>query len=361
MNDRVYGRTNNFNIIRLIAALMVMAGHMGYITGSNVPILWGQGVQTIGVKIFFLLGGYFISRSWMSDPCLQRYGIKRIFRIFPPLIVYVLLATFIIGPLLSEFSIREYFVNPQTYIYLKNILLYPIYALPGIFVTNPYPNAINGSLWTMPVEIFLYILVPIVITVLCIKSKEKESFRAIGVLTILICLFQVVHLEAFPEWRLVIWGTDVAQAFTLIPYYFLGMLFNFPWMKKILNLQAAVLLALLYTCVNLSAAFSELILYLVLPYLFFSLGMDEKPYFAGLFNKYEISYGIYLYGFFIQQIVVWLSRKWEINLPFIGYLIISILLTGLLALVSCILIEKPSQKLCRKLCEKCQSKTNDVK
>ena len=158
-----------------------------------------------------------------------------------------------------------------------------------------------------------------------------------------------------------IWGTDVAQAFTLIPYYFLGMLFNFPWMKKILNLQAAVLLALLYTCVNLSAAFSELILYLVLPYLFFSLGMDEKPYFAGLFNKYEISYGIYLYGFFIQQIVVWLSRKWEINLPFIGYLIISILLTGLLALVSCILIEKPSQKLCRKLCEKCQSKTNDVK
>lgn len=271
MNDKVYGRTNNFNIIRLMAAFMVMAGHMGYILGSNIPMLWGQGVQSVGVKIFFLLGGYFISRSWMSDPCLQRYGIKRIFRIFPPLIVYVLLATFIIGPLLSELTVKEYFVNPQTYIYLKNILLYPIYALPGVFVTNPYPNAVNGSLWTLPVEIFLYILIPIVISGLCIKSKEKKSFEMIGILTVLICLFQIVHLLVFPEWRLVIWGTDVAQAFTLIPYYFLGMLFNFPWMKKILNLQAAVILALVYTCLNLSAAFSELILYLVLPYLIFSV------------------------------------------------------------------------------------------
>ena len=352
MNEKVYERTNNFNIIRLMAAFMVMAGHMGYITGSNIPMLWGQGVQTVGVKIFFLLGGYFISRSWMTDPCLQRYGIKRILRIFPPLILYVLLATFIIGPLLSDLTVKEYFANPQTYIYLKNILLYPIYALPGVFVTNPYPNAINGSLWTMPVEIFLYILIPIVITVLCIKSREKKSFEMMGVLTILICSFQIVHLAVFPDWRLVIWGTDVAQAFTLIPYYFLGMLFNFPWMKKILNLQVAVLLALVYTCFNLSAAFSELILYLVLPYLIFSWGLVEKPYFASIFNKYEISYGIYLYGFFIQQTVVFIGRKWEINLQFTGYLVMSMMLTSFLALASCILIEKPSQKLCRWLCKK---------
>lgn len=52
-------RENNFNIIRMVAALMVMAGHMAYICGTTVPSLFGEGVHALGVKIFFLVGGFF--------------------------------------------------------------------------------------------------------------------------------------------------------------------------------------------------------------------------------------------------------------------------------------------------------------
>lgn len=345
-------KTNNFNIIRFVAALMVIAGHMAYLIGDNVPTLWGQGIQTVGVKIFFLLGGYFISKSWISDSCLLRYGIKRIFRIFPPLIVYILIMTFIIGPFLSEYTVGEYFSNPATYLYLKNIIMYPVYALPGVFTSNPYPNAINGSLWTLPIECFLYIIIPIIVALFSIKTEGKKSFFITTILTSIVCCFQIMHLLFFPEWRYVIWGNDVAQAFTLIPYYFLGMLFNFPCMKKILNIQIAVIIALIYACFNLSTAFNELMLYFILPYVIFSFGLIEKPFFAKIFNKYEFSYGLYLYGFSTQQIIVYFTGRKGINFTFAEHLTVSILITIIIALGSCILIEKPSQKLSKCICQK---------
>ncbi len=56
-------RSNNFNILRFLAALMVMAGHMGYILGTSVPQLWGEQLHILGVRIFFLIGGFLITRS----------------------------------------------------------------------------------------------------------------------------------------------------------------------------------------------------------------------------------------------------------------------------------------------------------
>ena len=74
MEGKTNSRENNFNIIRFMAAIMVMAGHMAYIGGYSLPILWGQGIQSLGVKIFFLIGGYLISKSWLSDPNPLRYS-----------------------------------------------------------------------------------------------------------------------------------------------------------------------------------------------------------------------------------------------------------------------------------------------
>ena len=44
-----------------------MAGHMAYIGGYTLPTLWGEGIQALGVKIFFLIGGFLIAKSWESD------------------------------------------------------------------------------------------------------------------------------------------------------------------------------------------------------------------------------------------------------------------------------------------------------
>lgn len=107
MEGKTNSRENNFNIIRFMAAIMVMAGHMAYIGGYSLPTLWGQGIQSLGVKIFFLIGGYLISKSWLSDPNPLRYSIKRIFRIFPALVIYTVIAAYVVGPLLSDLPMRN--------------------------------------------------------------------------------------------------------------------------------------------------------------------------------------------------------------------------------------------------------------
>ena len=91
-NSHYSSRNNNFNILRFIAAVFVIIGHMYYITGSVPFVVYGQAVSTIGVKILFLLSGYFITISYLSDDRprhLIRYAVKRVFRIFPALIFVV--------------------------------------------------------------------------------------------------------------------------------------------------------------------------------------------------------------------------------------------------------------------------------
>ena len=82
-----------------------MAGHMAYIGGYTLPTLWGEGIQALGVKIFFLIGGFLIAKSWESDSNPVRYMTKRVFRIFPALIAFTLVAAYVIGPILSTLTI----------------------------------------------------------------------------------------------------------------------------------------------------------------------------------------------------------------------------------------------------------------
>lgn len=354
MNQKeTYRRCNNFNILRFIAAIMVMAGHMATIDGNNrSPALFDQGIHSIGVKIFFLLGGYLISKSWISDKNIFRYTLKRIMRIFPALIVYVIFAAFIVGPIISDLSVVEYYKNEGFCYYFRNIFMYPIYGLPGVFLDNPYAGVVNGSLWTLPVELCMYICIPIVYTIAGIK-KEFSKTIIVGIAAV-ICVFQLLHLSVFSEWSCVIYGTDWAQAFTLIPFYFIGVLYSCIDLKKKYNLELAVILLMLYSCisVNLGVATNEMVSYIVLPYFVFSFGLCKEPYFSNAFNKYEISYGIYLYGFFIQQILVWICNKNNVILNSSVYLIISVAITCLIAFISHKYIEKPAQNICKYILKK---------
>ena len=342
-------RENNFNIIRMVAALMVMAGHMAYICGTTVPSLFGEGVHAVGVKIFFLVGGFLISKSWLSDSSPIRYIVKRIMRIFPALLVYCLLVTFIFAPLLSTLSAKEYYLNSATLVYLKNILLYPIYSLPGVFELNPYPNAVNGSLWTLPVEFALYIIVPAVITLFGVCKKDKKSFRYISMFTFLLCVGQLIRLYFFPTLRIVVYGTDVITAYDLVPWYFMGIIYTYPIIQKKLNIQVSIVLLLLLSCIPNGTVLERIMLYLIFPYVVFSFVLAEKPFFARMFKKHEISYGVYLYSFFIQQSVVYLGKKLNMNIGYTWCLGISVVLTFVVALISAKVVEEPAQRLCRRI------------
>ena len=100
----ISNRHNNFNVIRFFAAVMVIYGHMCSLIGIGQFSVMKQAVSGLGVKIFFVISGYLITKSFLSDSNALRYSIKRFFRIMPGLAVIVVLTTFIFGPFLTDLS-----------------------------------------------------------------------------------------------------------------------------------------------------------------------------------------------------------------------------------------------------------------
>jgi peptidoglycan/LPS O-acetylase OafA/YrhL len=133
-------RDNNFDFLRQFAAFCVIVGHSQSL------------VSTFGVQIFFAVSGFLVTESWLRGPKIGSFLKKRTSRIFPGLMVCILLTALVMGPLLTRLPVGEYFDHPGTLLYLKNIFLSPVYFLPGLFEGNTYPNAVNGSLWSLPVE-----------------------------------------------------------------------------------------------------------------------------------------------------------------------------------------------------------------
>ena len=97
-------------------------------------------------------------------------------------------------------------------------------------------------------------------------------------------------------------------------------------------------------------------MYLILPYAVFSFVFAPGPVFSRMGRRAEPSYGIYLYGFFFQQLVVWLQKKYGINLSYLQALIVSLVPTLAAAYLSYFLIEMPMMRFSRFLIKKLRKK-----
>lgn len=346
-------RNYSVTILRLVAALMVLSGHMSYITGTEPAWLWGQQIHAMGVKIFFLLGGALITKSWLSDPHPIRYIIKRFFRIWPPLAVCVLAITFLVGPFISSYSPSEYYTSATLWNYLNNLRFYINYALPGLFENNPYPHVVNGSLWTLPVEVTIYILIPFLSALLVRLKENSVKFIAAYGTAVFACGIQIYITAMSPEKSLVIYATDWVSAMEIIPYYFIGMAYTITNGQKRLNFPVSVFLMLIFSCFNLSGIAYLMLFYPIFSYFILSLAFGTEIYIKNIpFQNLEISYGIYLWGFFIQQSVVQLAAIQGWNLSFPVILMICTVLSILMGYLSCVLVERPAQNMCKSILSK---------
>jgi len=174
-------KDNNFNLIRFIAAFLVLFSHSYIvITGdpNTVPlklllgITWGG----IAVDVFFITSGFLIAGSFYNRKGLVPFILARILRIYPALIVAMFISVFIFGLWFTSLKPIEYLTTIETYKYLiKNIILFfgVNYNLPNVFMDNPYINAVNGSLWTLPFEVKMYFYLTLI--GLFINFIEKKS------------------------------------------------------------------------------------------------------------------------------------------------------------------------------------------
>lgn len=330
-----HSRLNNFDHVRLFGALLVIYGHAYPLTGATIPGFAANGVATIGVKIFFSISGYLVAQSWLRDPNVPRFLFRRALRIFPALIVVVLLSAFVMGPILTRMSLGEYFTNQHTYFYLRNIALYIVYYLPGLFETNTYPGAVNGSLWSLPSEFTMYLATPVLIVgALAIGGRAAFAIVAGACIAVAFWLTSVG-----PQFRYVIYATDVWSTLSVAPYFVVGMLYAVCGFDRLLNiyLGAAGLFALAIFETN--AAVKEAALLLVLPYFSLSFGTGFAPVLRGLTRGNDLSYGLFLYGFPVEQMLRFelggLIGPWKM------FTLATIICTGL-AYLSWNLVEKPA-------------------
>ncbi len=164
-------------------------GHSYVFLGLEEPIFLSIfKIGPLGVVIFFIISGYLIAASWNSDSNLLRYFIRRSLRIFPALIVFTIVAVFILGPLATNLSVREYFSHHLTFYYFSNIFLYINYYLPGVFEKARFVNAVNGSLWSLTIEFFMYTSLA-VLSFLVLARLRKFIYLVLYIVSILISIF----------------------------------------------------------------------------------------------------------------------------------------------------------------------------
>lgn len=322
--------TNHFNFLRMFAAFLVFYGHSHVFLALPLHTVLNH---EIGLYLFFSISGYLISMSWEKDPSLKRFFIKRSLRIFPALIVVTLLSVFLLGPIMTTWVLSDYFMDKNIFLYLKNIFLYISYALPGVFEHNVVPNAVNGSLWSLPVEFLMYILIAIV------GQNFKTTKYFIFILFVLFSSLTITWANHSND-QLIIYGTNAKDIIRTGVFFWAGA-FMYHWnIKQYFSFESfALSLLCLIFLYQWNDAYTLVSLFLI-PFTVLSFGFSESK-FLSFFNKSDYSYGFYIYAFPVQQSIVYLYP----HISLFDFLSVGLIITMIFAVLSWHLIEKPMMHL----------------
>lgn len=327
IDELINDRKNNFDFIRFLAATLVILSHAYPLTGNPGTEPFGilsNGLMSFGglaVKVFFVISGFLITQSFDRSKDIFNYTKARILRIFPALIVVVLLSIFFLGPIFTDQSLKSYFLHPQTINYFKTITLYWMqYDLPGVFQSNPN-HAINGSLWTLWFEFFFYV----VVAILGLTRLLNTRMVIVGFILASI-LFYLGRGNFYTD---------------LFRYFSAGMFF-YLFRKNIVHNSWIALVSFVVLALTIKTSYFNYSLPIFGSYIIFYLSFHQKLKFHH-FGKYgDWSYGLYIYAFPVQQIVVHASNN---QLSALENFLVSFPITLLFAFLSWHLVEKNALKL----------------
>ena len=326
-------QSNNLTALRWLAASMVLYGHSFVFLGLPEPVFmnWAP-MGTVGVYIFFAISGYLVTQSWESDPDPVRFLQRRALRIFPGLIVCIALSVFVLGPLLTTLPLKTYFLNEHTWAYFTNVPLYITYYLPGVFETGKAPNAVNGSLWSLPAEFFMYLS----LLVAGMLRIPKFGWAVVaGGLMVLSRLWASHATE-----MLVMYRTDLRQVVICGVFFWVGAVFFKYKLSRLFSITSVMCVVMIWLSLS---RWTDLFISagcIMLPFLMLAFGLANGRLLSRL-TAYDYSYGIYIYAFPIQQTV---AKFWP-TMPLALYLIITFSATIALAALSWHWIEKPALRL----------------
>lgn len=321
-------KKNSFDLLRLFAAALVLFSHQHVLLGVVEPEFFGwTSFGGVGVSIFFFLSGLLVWSSWARDPDVKRFFIRRSLRIFPALWFVVLLSTLVLGPIVTRLAVPEYWASFGTWRYLSTMLLVVRQGLPGVFQDNPYPDALNGSLWTLPVEFLCYVSVAMMG---CLTLGQRNWLMVLSLgLTVLAAAYGSM-----------LFGARYIPHLEMVSLFWWGVMFAYvralPAAQS--SVWAVVISVALLAFLLLGARGAERTGILVSVAALVMVA-QRVPWGAWLTDRLgDLSYGMYIFAFPVQQIVVSLGR--DRGWSFATHLGLSFLVTSVLAFVSWHAIEK---------------------
>lgn len=337
-------KANNFNLIRLVAASMVVFNHsfplaLGPPNADPLKALTGKDMGWVAVDVFFVISGMLIARSWCTSRSIISYAWARFLRIYPALVVACIACVAVIGPCFTSIDASQYWADPQILNFaVKNstLLMGVSYWLPGVFTDLPYPGVVNGSLWTLPYEMLMYVAIPVL---LCVASVLARVGRLLSVPVIaLILALSLVAANAVN-------GLDSdgapRQLLRLSSCFAAGSAFYF-WLDRIrLCWKVFFGFSMALALSAASEGMFHVCYTLTLPYIVLFLGLVPKGPVLRFNALGDFSYGVYIYSFPIQQaLVATLADLSPADLFLLAYP-----LTFIAAVLSWHLVEKPALSL----------------
>ena len=335
-------RNNSMGLVRYYLAMMVLISHFNIAFGTDFPVPTSS-YNAVGG--FFALSGFLVYRSWLHSDGFRHYMLKRMRRIIPSYTFIILLAAFgLVG--VSTLPWQDYFLSTGWLKYVVcNLMFLNFLApdLPGVFQNMPV-HAVNGLLWTIKIEIMLYLSIPLFSYVLVrlhrrIGQSLKWTIALIAAIYIFSMLYRMLFSHLYLTTGKEIYNILSRQMFGQLMYFYTGVLIYFTYGFFMKHRLKIVVLALVLMLACSGMGWYQIVLGPVVVSvltLFFSLISDVKVLSA--FNVDNVSYDIYLFHF---PVILLLGQSAMFHtLPAWVQLLAAVCATALLACFSWFVIGK---------------------
>lgn len=332
LGDVFSPRSNSLNAIRLLLATLVIVSH-SWPAGDfgEDPRLGDQDLGDWAVASFFVISGYLITASRLSSKGLLTYLWKRALRIYPGYFVALVFVALVAAPVSTLFT-GVYFSAPESLAFLvKNLTLLVLEPTIGTTLADaPVSNTWNAPLWTLAYEAACYVFVGLLV------SLVPRRFLLHAVIAATVICSVVVALVVYGELNL---PTVVLKGFRLGAFFAAGAVV-FVLRHRLSSKWHWAALSGCFVVITVLTSTFQALAPLPLAYLLLWLGARQTLRSVG--SKYDLSYGMYIYAFPLQQLLQLAAP--DLGSPFV-FAVVSIVLTVPLAYLSCRFVEQPALRL----------------
>ena len=340
MDSELLARRGFTIFLRLMAAVGVLVSHSWPLSGNGIgPSIGSFPIGAIAVSIFFVLSGYFVFSSSIEHR-LFHFILLRFARLFPALFVANFIFAFVIGFVLNFQDDKDAYWNsaegPISYFLRNSTLIFGTQPdLATIFKGNPYPNVVNGSLWTLPIELKCYLMCALIAILVKFYDQNWPLYISFAALSVLYLLSSHGNL---------LFGDLVSNStLRLFVIFFSGALvpkMRFP--STGLNLPIKVFTGVFLCTLWIAPAFTTFLYWILIPGAVLIPNWITQKF--SFFNKRDFSYGFYLWAFPIQQLIM----HFGFATTGLSLLVFSSLVTLCISIGSWYLVELPAIRYTRK-------------